>query len=107
VLRGRKKEMFIQGGYNVYPVEVENVLASHPAVAVVAGIGVHDQLLGEVGLYCVQLRPGAQATEHELRDFCAQRLADYKVPRHFAWPDVLPLTPAGKVSKSELKKRYG
>jgi acyl-CoA synthetase (AMP-forming)/AMP-acid ligase II len=75
--------------------------------AVVAGLGVHDQLPGEVGLYCVQLRAGAQATEHELRDFWAQRLADYTVPRHFAWPDVLPLTPAGKVAKSELKKRYG
>lgn len=103
VLRGRRKEMFVQGGYNVYPVEVENVLAAHPAVAMVAGIGVPDPVLGEVGQYHIVLKPGTTATEEELREFCAARLADYKVPRRIVFADELPLTPAGKIAKAKLR----
>lgn len=105
-MHGRLKEMFVQGGYNVYPVEVENVLTAHPAVAMAAGIGVPDRVLGEVGLYCVVPLPGQHVGEDELREFCRDRVADYKVPRSIALVDELPTTPSGKVAKATLRERY-
>jgi acyl-CoA synthetase (AMP-forming)/AMP-acid ligase II len=106
VIRGRRKEMFLQGGYNVYPVEVENVLTAHPGVAMAAGIGVPERVLGEVGRYYVQLRPGQRVGAEELTAFCAERLADYKVPRQIELVDELPVTPTGKVAKAALRDRY-
>lgn len=103
-LRGRKKDMYIQGGFNVYPAEVENFIASHPGVLMVAGIGVPDAVMGEVGRYYVVLRPGAALTADDLRAHCAQHLADYKVPRQVVFRDQLPLTPTGKVSKAALRE---
>lgn len=100
-LKGRLKEMYVQGGYNVYPVEVENLLCSHPAVAMAAGIGVADPVLGEVGRYFV-LKQG-EVSERELIDFCREKLADYKVPRQIVFVDELPMTPAGKIAKSQLR----
>jgi acyl-CoA synthetase (AMP-forming)/AMP-acid ligase II len=106
VLRGRKKEMYIQGGFNVYPVEIENVLATHPKVAMAAGIGVPDDVLGEVGRLYVVPRPGADPpTAEELTAYCRDRLADYKVPRQFVITTDVPLTPVGKIHKALLKDR--
>jgi fatty-acyl-CoA synthase len=102
-LRGRKKDMFIQGGFNVYPAEVENFIASHPGVLMVAGIGVPDPVMGEVGRFYVVLRPSAALTAEDLRAYCAQHLADYKVPRQIVFRDQLPLTPTGKVLKAALR----
>ncbi|NQU62918.1 MAG: AMP-binding protein, partial [SAR324 cluster bacterium] len=85
VLKGRKKEMYIQGGFNVYPVEVENLLASHPKVAMVAGIGVKDEVLGEVGRYYIIPAPGTEPTEEEIKDFCKAKLADYKIPKQIVF----------------------
>lgn len=104
VLKGRKKEMYIQGGFNVYPVEVENLLASHPKVAMVAGIGVKDDVLGEVGRYYIIPAPGTEPTEEEIIAFCKEQLADYKVPRQIVFRPELPMTPAGKIMKSVLEK---
>jgi acyl-CoA synthetase (AMP-forming)/AMP-acid ligase II len=101
-LRGRTKELFIQGGYNVYPVEVENVLSSHPAVQMCAGIGVPDPVLGEIGRYYVVAAPESQPTADELIEHCRRQLADYKVPREIVFRAELPLTPAGKVRKAAL-----
>lgn len=106
VMRGRRKEMYVQGGYNVYPVEVENVLTAHPAVAMAAGIGVPDQVLGEVGRFYIVCRPGTSSTAEELIEYCQQRLADYKIPRQITFVDELPLTPAGKIAKSTLRDTY-
>ncbi len=106
-VRGRKKELYIQGGFNVYPAEVEAVLATHPAVALAAGFGVPDPVYGEVGAYVVVPRPGAEADPDELRAWCAARLADYKVPRYVTIVSDVPLTPAGKVAKAELRRRFG
>jgi fatty-acyl-CoA synthase len=107
VLRGRKKEMYIQGGFNVYPVEIENVLATHPKVAMAAGIGVPDEVLGEVGRFYVVPRPGAEPpTADELTAYCRDRLADYKVPRQFVVTADVPLTPVGKIHKALLKERH-
>ncbi|MFI0447082.1 class I adenylate-forming enzyme family protein [Actinomadura sp. 6N118] len=107
VLRGRKKEMYIQGGFNVYPVEIENVLATHPKVAMAAGIGVPDEVLGEVGRFYVVPRPEIEPpSEAELTAYCRDRLADYKVPRQFVVTVEVPLTPVGKIHKALLKERY-
>jgi len=81
-------------------------LTAHPGVAMAAGIGVPHPVLGEVGRYYVQLRPGHQASAEELTAFCAQRLADYKVPRQVEFVDELPVTPSGKVAKALLRERY-
>lgn len=106
VLRGRTKEMYLRGGYNVYPVEVENVLTGHPGVAMAAGIGVPDPVLGEKGRYYVVPRPGAdRPAPDDLRRYCGDRLADYKVPDQVVIVDELPLTPSGKVAKTVLKDR--
>ena len=101
-LRGRRKEMFIQGGYNVYPVEVENVLTSHPGVAMAAGIGVADPVLGEVGRYYVVPRSESAPSAEELDAYCRERLADYKVPKEYVFAKSLPLTPVGKIQKAVL-----
>jgi len=105
-LMGRKKEMYIQGGFNVYPVEVENLLTRHPKVAMAAGIGVPDPVMGEVGRYYILPKPGEDPTEEELKIFCSEHLADYKVPKQIVFRQALPLTPVGKVMKARLKEEY-
>ena len=102
-LRGRSKEMYIQGGFNVYPAEVEAYIARHPQVLMVAGIGVPDPVMGEIGRYYVVLKPGAELDQADLREWCAQGLADYKVPRQILFRAELPLTPAGKIHKAALR----
>ena len=101
-LQGRKKEMLIVAGENVYPVEVENVLTRHPAVAEVAVIGAPHPVLGEVARAVVVLQPGAECTGLQLKRYCAERLASYKVPQTFEFRDALPRNPSGKVVKREL-----
>ena len=103
----RIKDMYISGGENVYPAEVERVLAGHPAVAEAAVIGVPDERWGEVGRAIVVLRPGAEASEDDLRAHCRQHLAKFKVPVTVAFADALPRNPTGKLLKSELRERYG
>lgn len=103
---GRIKEMFISGGENVYPAEVENVLARHPAVLEAAVIGVADEKWGEVGHAFVALRPGApRPSESDLTQFCRANLAGYKTPRRFTFVDDFPRTAAGKIRKHMLAPR--
>ncbi len=104
---GRIKDMFISGGENVYPAEIESVLHAHPAVAEAAVIGVPDPKWGEVGRAIIALRPGFSVTEEELIAFCRERLAGYKVPKSIIFVDSLPKTGAGKVDKERLRKEYG
>jgi fatty-acyl-CoA synthase len=100
---GRRKEMFISGGENVYPAEVEKVLAGHPAVLDAAVLGMPDPRWGEVGRAFVQLAPGAGATCcRELTAFCRERLAAYKVPASFRIVEDFPRTSAGKIQKHLL-----
>ncbi len=105
-LMGRKKEMYLQGGFNVYPVEVENLLTKHPKVSMAAGIGVPDPVLGEIGRYYIVPMPGEDPTEDEIKAFCGKHLADYKVPRQIIFREALPMTPVGKIMKSTLKAEY-
>ncbi|MBI4788542.1 MAG: long-chain fatty acid--CoA ligase [Chloroflexi bacterium] len=102
----RKKDMFLSGGENVYPVEIEKALYQHPAVHMCAVIGVPDAKWGEVGKAIVVLKPGTHATEEEMLKFLTERLAKYKVPRSVVFVDALPISSAGKISKRELKERY-
>jgi fatty-acyl-CoA synthase len=102
----RKKDMFISGGENVYPVEIEKVLYEHPAVAQCAVIGVPDEKWGEVGKAFVMLKPNATATAEELIEFLRRRLARYKVPKSVEFMESLPLSSAGKILKRELKKAF-
>jgi acyl-CoA synthetase (AMP-forming)/AMP-acid ligase II len=101
-LVGRRSEMYIRGGYNVYPAEVERVLSEHPAVAQVAVLGGADPVLGEIGYAFVVARPGTSPTLAELRTACKAALADYKAPDRLALVDALPLTSIGKVDKRKL-----
>ena len=98
----RKKDLIKVSGYQVWPREVEEVLAAHPAVAEVGVAGVPDAARGEVPKAWVALRPGAQATTEELRAWCRGRLAPYKVPREVEFRDELPKTLVGKVWRRAL-----
>jgi len=100
----RRKDMIITAGYNVYPAEIERVLATHPAVAMVAVGAQPDELRGELARAYVVLRPGATATEAELIDHCRAHVAAYKVPRSVAFVDDLPKTSTGKIMRRELRK---
>src|SRR3712207_2023164 len=99
--------MFISGGENVYPAEVENVLYRHPAVAEAAVIGIADARWGEVGRAIVVKRPGHEPTEVELLAHCAASLARYKVPRSVVFAEALPRSAIGKVHKPTLRQQFG
>lgn len=99
----RMKDLYISGGFNVYPAEVEKLLAEHPAVGMAAVVGVPDERLGEVGRAYVVPRPGAVATEAELIAWSRENMANYKVPRSFVLVEDLPRNAAGKVLKTELR----
>jgi len=98
----RLKDMIITGGYNVYPAEIERVVAQHPAVAMV-GVGrVPDEVRGELARAYVVLRPGAQVGESELVEFCRPHLAAYKLPRSVRFVEDLPRTSSGKIMRRHL-----
>jgi fatty-acyl-CoA synthase len=102
----RKKDMFISGGENIYPAEIEKVLYQHPAIHMCAVIGLPDPKWGEVGKACVVLKPGQSASEDEIIQFMAERLAKYKVPRTVVIMDTLPISAAGKILKRELRDQF-
>ncbi len=105
-LAGRKKEMFIRGGYKVYPAEVEAVLVEHPDVAAVAVLPQPDDVMGEVGVAVVVPRDPARApTLDDLRAFATEHLAAYKLPESLRLVDDLPLTPMQKVDRAKLAER--
>jgi fatty-acyl-CoA synthase len=104
---GRSKEMYKSGGENVYPAEVELVLANNPAVLDIAVIGVADPRWGEVGMAVVVAAPGSTLTLETLREFGRERLARYKLPRHLVVVDELVRNVTGKVSRERLRAMYG
>ncbi|MFH1241768.1 MAG: long-chain-fatty-acid--CoA ligase [Pseudomonadota bacterium] len=99
----RKKDMINRGGEKIYSLEVENVICDYSKVLEAAVVGVPDTVMGEVVKACIVLKPGENWTEDEIRKFCAQRLADYKVPKFVEFMECLPRNPAGKVNKPELR----
>ncbi|HVW81849.1 MAG TPA: FadD3 family acyl-CoA ligase [Mycobacteriales bacterium] len=102
---GRAKDMFIVGGFNAYPAEIENLMLAHPAIHSVAVIGVPDERLGEVGMAFVVLHEGASAAPDELIAWCRDHMANYKAPRRVEIVEALPLNATGKVMKEELRAR--
>ncbi len=102
---GRVKDMCLVGGFNVYPVEIENLLHAHPAVKQAQVIGVPNHRLGEVCMAFVELREGASCSERELVEFAAARIANYKVPRYVKFVSEYPMTGSGKVRKFLLREQ--
>ena len=102
IITGRSKDLIIRGGYNIAPIEIEDVLHAHPAVAEAAVLGVPHPVLGEDVGAAVTLRPGAEASEEALRSWCADRLADNKVPRVIVQLEALPRNQNAKVVKRDL-----
>lgn len=98
----RKKDMFISGGENVYPAEIEHVLYKHPAIEMCAVIGVHDPRWGEIGKAFIVLKKGQDASAEELTNHMQHFLAGYKVPKLIEFRDSLPISAAGKILKREL-----
>ncbi|MCX6081528.1 MAG: long-chain fatty acid--CoA ligase [Chloroflexi bacterium] len=102
----RKKDMFISGGENVYPAEIEKILYQHPAVHMCAVIGLPDPIWGETGKACVVTKTGLSVSEAELLEFISARLAKYKVPKSVAFMEALPISAAGKILKRELRQQF-
>jgi len=102
----RKKDMFISGGENVYPAEIEQALYQHPSVQMCAVIGVPDVRWGEVGKACVVLKQGQQVDAEALIAHLRERLATYKVPKSVTFMDALPISAAGKILKRELREQF-
>lgn len=104
-ITGRLKDVFMPGGLNVSPEEVENVLYTHPEIKQIAVVGVPDAVMGEVGAAFVELKEGKTVSDLEIIDFCKGRLANFKVPRHIIFTDDFPMTTSGKVQKFILRDR--
>jgi len=102
-LLARKKEMIIAKGQNIYPSDIEEVLCAHSKVTEAAVVGIPDELRGEVVRAIISLKQGEVATEEEIRRFCRQHMADYKLPKQIIFVDSLPKTAAGKIRKEELR----
>ncbi|WTL52847.1 long-chain-fatty-acid--CoA ligase [Nocardia sp. NBC_01499] len=104
-IRDRFKDMIIVGGENIYPTEIERILAEHPAVADSAVIGVPDDVLGELAYAFVACRPDHQVRARELVLFCRDRLALFKIPARFEFVDSIPRNPSGKILRRQLRAR--
>lgn len=108
-ITGRASDMYISGGSNIYPREIEEKILTHPAIAEVAVLGVPDPVWGEIGIAVCVNRPGQQATEAEIADFLGPKIARYKMPKRFLFWEALPKSGYGKVPKrlvkDELEKR--
>jgi len=100
----RKKDLYISGGFNCYPAEIEKLLAAHHAIEMAAVIGVPDERMGEVGKAFVVLRPGAEADDRAIIGWARENMANYKVPRSIAFVDALPRNAGGKVLRTALRE---
>jgi fatty-acyl-CoA synthase len=102
---GRSKDMAIRGGENIYPVEIENVLYEHPAVADAQVFGIPDERFGEELCAWIRLKPGAAMTELDARSFCSGRIAHFKIPRYVRFVEEFPTTVTGKIQKFVMRQR--
>ncbi len=106
-IEGRKKDMIISGGENIYLAEVERVLKEHPDVADAALVGVPDETWGEVGRAVIVPAGSSGPKEKELKEYCESQLADYKVPKYFEMAEELPRNSYGKLQRGEVEERFG
>lgn len=105
-IRDRKKDMIVSGGENIYPVEIENILLTHPKIKDVAVIGQPSEKWGESSVAVVVLQEEKDLTSEEIVQYCREKIADYKIPRLLELADEIPRTPTGKIQKHTLKKRF-
>ncbi len=103
LITDRKKDMILVGGFNVYPREVEDILFTHPKVALAAVVGVPDEKSGETVKAFIQLKPGETATEQEILDFCKENMAGYKRPKIIEFREEVPVSNVGKVLRRVLR----
>lgn len=101
----RKKDMIICGGYNIYPIEIENLLYENPKVLEASVVAVPDERLGEIPKAYIVLKPGETATEQEIMDYVKERLAAYKKLRAVEFMETLPKGPTGKILRRALRER--
>ncbi len=102
-LSGRKKDMIIAKGQNIYPSDIEEVLRAHPQIAEAAVVGIHDEIRGEIVRAIISLKAGEVVAEQEIKQFCLEHLANYKVPKQIIFMESLPKTADGKINKEELQ----
>jgi acyl-CoA synthetase (AMP-forming)/AMP-acid ligase II len=100
----RLKDMYISGGFNCYPAEIEQLLARHPAISQAAVVGMPDERMGEVGAAFLVPSGASPPDEDTLKAWCRSEMANYKIPRLIRWIDSLPLNAAGKVLKTTLRE---
>jgi fatty-acyl-CoA synthase len=103
-ITGRLKEMIIRGGENIYPREIEDLLFTHPKVAEVAVFGIPDEYFGEEIMAWVELHEGESATKEEIREFCKDKIAHFKIPKHIRFVDEFPMTVTGKLQKFRMRE---
>ncbi|MGB5278829.1 MAG: fatty acid CoA ligase family protein [Gammaproteobacteria bacterium] len=103
-ITGRRKEMIIRGGENIYPKEIETFLFTHPKIAQVAVFGVPDKLYGEAIATWIQLHHGEHCVEEEIRDYCKGQIAHFKIPKYISFVDEFPMTVTGKLQKYRMRK---
>lgn len=103
-ITGRLKEMIIHGGENIYPREIEDFIFTHPKVAGVAVFGIPDEYYGEAVMAWIQLHTGETATAEEIRDFCRDKIAHYKIPGHIWFVEEFPMTVTGKLQKYRMRE---
>jgi acyl-CoA synthetase (AMP-forming)/AMP-acid ligase II len=101
----RSKDMFIVGGFNAYPAEIENILCDHPAISQAAVIGIEDERMGEVAKAFIILKPEQSLTSDSLIEWSKENMANYKVPREIDFVDDLPTNAAGKIMKYLLREK--
>lgn len=103
-ITGRKKDMIISGGFNVYPSELEDYLFKHPKVKQVQVIGVYDEKMGEVPVAFIEVKEGMKCSEEEISAFCRGRIANYKIPKYVRFISSFPMTASGKIKKFKLRE---
>jgi acyl-CoA synthetase (AMP-forming)/AMP-acid ligase II len=103
---GRLKDMILSAGENIYPAEIENVLADHPSIQEVAVVGVPDPTYDETPCAVTVLNQGAELTADEVIAYCREHIASYKRPRHVVFVDTLPRNASGKILKRQLREEY-
>jgi fatty-acyl-CoA synthase len=103
-ITGRLKEMIIRGGENIYPREIEDCIFTHPKVAEVAVFGIPDEFYGEEVAAWIQLHAGTTMTEEEIRDFCSDKIAHFKIPKHIWFVREFPMTVTGKLQKFRMRE---
>jgi fatty-acyl-CoA synthase len=103
-ITGRSRDVIIRGGENIYPREVEEFLYTHPKVGEVQVIGIPNERLGEIVVAWIRLRPGVEATEEEIREFCEGQIAYFKVPEHVRFVTEFPATLSGKIQKYKMRE---